>query len=454
MKGFHLLIVFSFFFLIGTPSLLSHNYVHSSSPYLFSKDLKKGQFLCLAKKELKGLLAKENLLYASNSDIHPGYTIDTTLWINLISRINPHTPLVQNVLEQIINTSTPPKTVQEIEELFKVTLNTCNHTKWLKAHYETHKIAYTEKSSLEEIATKNEFFKYDIRNDFESLLKSFQLFLKDAINDSNYPPNNKKEVLAKKELEALTKEFRQKYQEWLSSSNDHINKINKEFYQKVVQKDVFIHSAKRWGTFTASAQPELADLLLKNILDQLDDKYISLEHYAKAMKLAMQPNYIDIVGEETLFKNWKENRMLPNLGGLIITLQTKNQTNPYIHFNQTYQTWHKTHYNVLDKHPEWSSSTRFDKIKVFATLESVFNFEGRRFLLPIFAKHFKDLPKITDLEAYNRQWKKAMDELIQAESLKKNFDYTDKDKSPLWLDKLVLPSQSEIYSLFDPSNRP
>lgn len=162
---------------------------HISLPYSTYRNLRKGQFICIAKKEIQTLLDQECIFYDTTSAIKPQYTVNISSWMDLIQPLAPKTPLLQHILNELIQNKTTLKTVQDIEQLFSSILTTCKERAWLKKHYDLHKVTYLQKTSLSEIATKEEIFKNDIRNDFTIMIKTLRVHLSNTINDTRYTSN-------------------------------------------------------------------------------------------------------------------------------------------------------------------------------------------------------------------------------------------------------------------------
>lgn len=413
--------------------------------------LKKGAFVSAAKKELKRLIAEGNFFINIDPQLAGTHTVDIPEFTKLIAPIKTKTPLATALLTSFVANPSKMNTVQDIESLFSSLLNLLCDPKWLRSHYDSNKSTYLKevKDITEENATE-EIFKSDIATDFANLIKTIGVHLLSSINDPNYGPNKTKlEAKEEEEEKRLKAEFNRIYQEWLDQSIDNVTNIDSNISDKVLPRDIFVVSANDWAPLWSSAQPELTSRLLDTAKGELTKTDVSVAECAEALNSALQENYKITVGENVMFENWKSNKTLPNINGLISTINMVAGNDLQNEFNKVYIEWYKKEFDALDG-LKWNNNDRFYKKKVLENLKTLLQGDDRAFMLPIFEGFFKNLSNIARVEDYIQEWKRGMNDVVEISNLKKQYDFkNEKQSDQNWIQSINLPSENEIQRLFD-----
>lgn len=414
--------------------------------------LKKNAFTRAAKKEFKRLITEGNFFINLNSEVAGTHTINVSQFTNLITSIKVKTPLGQAALTSFCNNPGAMGDVQQVENLFSSILNLLYDSKWLKSHYDSNKATYLKevKDITQEDATE-EIFKSDIATDFANLIKTIGVHLLSSINDANYGPNKAKIEAAEKETEKRRAQFDTVYQNWLDQSINNVTGIDSSTSQKVLPKDVFIISANDWRPLWAKAQPQLTNRLLDKAINQLTKTDLSVAECAEALNGSLQDDYKTLVGADLMFNNWEIDKTLPNINGLISTINMVAGDDDQNDFNKIYIDWYKSEFDALDS-LEWNHNDRFYKKKVLENLKNLLKGDDRAYMLPIFDGYFNNLSNIARVEDYIQEWKRGINDVIEISLLKKQYAYKAEKQNTndkKWLDLINLPSEDEIHRLFD-----
>lgn len=423
----------------------------------------KGVFLKTVKARLDSLITSSGMELIRD-DLNR-YSLDLSLFTQLINKIPLKTPFAKELREKILSKST--HTVESIARAVNRVVGEYQNKngKLLKEHYSSSE----EGSNYKEFYKQEEVIIADLISDLDNLTGLLDDCIIESIDDPNYPPNKEKAAKLAKELEKKQKEledeideFKQVYADWVVEQEKICSGIistdTKTDSIFNVSKKIFLAMLIEKSNVWSKAQPELTEELRSFIAAAINKEDSST---IRNFVLAMSQSLNDIkTPKDVLFKNWKEAPDMPSFYGLKTAIIAITSGTSQYDLSGEYMEWAASVGGVLDS-LKVSESQQFVTEKLLKGFQELFNKPEVEFFYPVFEQKLQAIQKAyPTTKEVSRVWQTTLyDVIVKGDAMNDQFELIEEGKKKAFITNLskrltTITGEDTIKKVFERCKRP